>query len=116
MTPAEQILPPPPARRPRAPRPSPAAPVQRAPARDRRPEAFPPPVLDALAAAAEWLALCGERADDAVEHQDADPNAEWADLPEWMRRTVGADGNFRAEGLGVGESVNGHLVWPGFDP
>lgn len=99
------ILPTAPARKARRPRVSPPVPGQRAPSRDRSPEAFPPPVLDALAADEEWLALCVERHDDAVEHQDSDPDAEWADLPQWMHLPVGG------VALGIGEVVDGQLVW-----
>jgi hypothetical protein len=41
----------------------------------------------------------------AREHQDADPDAEWADLPDWMKRPVGG------VALGLGEVVDGQLVW-----
>lgn len=114
MIPAEVILPPRPARKARRPQPSPASPASPAvqcPTRGTRPAIAPPPVLDALAQDAEYLALCDERRDDAVERQDSDLDAEWADLAPWMHRTVDADGNFRAEGLGVGEGAGGRLVW-----
>jgi hypothetical protein len=102
------ILPPPPARRPRSPRVTPVQPGVECPAPGTRPAIAPPPVLDAIGCDAEWLAFCDERRDDAVEHQDADPDAEWADLPEWMGRCAGThDG----AALGVGEVVGGRLVW-----
>jgi hypothetical protein len=104
----ELILPPAPARKARRPRVTPAAPAVQCPTRGTRPAVAPPPVLDALAADAEWLAFCDERHDEAVEHQDADPDAEWADLPEWMRRCAGThDGR----ALGVGEGIGGVIVW-----
>ena len=98
------ILPPPPAGRPRAPRPSPFIPGVYAPARSRCP-ALPPPPLDALAMDDEWLAFCDAERDEARDVQDADPDAEWADLPEWMHRPVGG------VALGIGEVVDGRLVW-----
>lgn len=104
MIPA-QILPPRPARRARAPRVAPFVPGVEAPARSRRPELPPPPVLDALEMDAEWLAFCDAERDEAVEHQDADPDAEWADLPQWMHIPVGG------VALGRGEVVDGQLVW-----
>lgn len=103
MIPA-QILPPRPARRARSPRVAPFVPGVEAPARSRRPE-LPPPPLEALEMDAEWLAFCDAERDEAVEHQDADPDAEWADLPQWMHIPVGG------VALGIGEDVGGRLVW-----
>lgn len=104
MIPA-QILPPRPARKARRPAVQPASPAVQCPTRGTRPAIAPPPVLDALAQDAEWLAFCDERSDGAVEHQDADPDAEWADLPQWMHLPVGG------VALGIGEDVGGRLVW-----
>lgn len=98
------ILPTAPARKARRPRPAPVQPGLHTPARDPRPEVLPP-VIDALAMDAAWLAFCDERSDGAVEHQDADPDAEWADLPQWMHLPVGG------VALGIGEDVGGRLVW-----
>ena len=110
---ADLIIPARPARKPRRPRQSPALPGVRAPSRERAPEVLPPPVLDALETDAEWLAFCDDRADDAVEHQDADPDAEWSDLPEWMHHAVDCDGKRIAQGRGeiIGTTVNGGVLW-----
>lgn len=102
------ILPSRPARKARRPRPAPAQPGLHTPVPGTRPAIAPPPVLDALGCDAAWLAFCDERNTDAIEHQDNDPDAEWADLPEWMGRCAGThDG----AALGVGEAIGGVLVW-----
>lgn len=99
------ILPPRPARKARRPASRPASPAVQCPTRERSPEAFPP-MIDADDAA--WWSA---RADEAVEHQDRDPDAEWADLAPWMHRAVDLDGRQIEEGLGVGEAHGRHLVW-----
>lgn len=101
------ILPPRPARKARRPAPQPASPAVQCPTRGTRPAIAPPPVLDALAQDAEWLAFCDERNTDAVEHQDGDV---LADPDGWLNRCVGLDGR-PGEALGVGEGVGRVLVW-----
>lgn len=107
------ILPPRSARKPRRPRATPPSDVVELPRRDRRPEQPPPPVLDALAMDEEYLALCDEHRDDAREHQDANPDAELADLPEWMHTARGLDGERLEHGYGeiIGTRVDGAPMW-----
>jgi len=109
------ILPPPPVQRPPLPTPPYAQrrwwPIP--PRREEHPEQPPPPVLDEDCDEddAELAAWADAQRDVAFEHQDADPDAEWADLEPWMHHAIGFDGCPLEQGFGAGESVGGRLLW-----